>query len=683
MLMQKGCRWLCVLAAMFVMASMAMAQEKLPDLEPVVVKASQGLVEVRNIGEGVAMASRVFVVCSMFQSIQHVTPCAAGLHLPGYIAKGNVLAFDVPALQPGGKYLLHLFGSGALPRRPHFNYGMKIIADLYKQIVETNESNNYTRLDTTIGVEPFAVSISSKQTPDLVAEASDPFYGIFYVENHGGKMAGKSKLLMNCDQAGQSGGCATSAEMERIYDPTLRGYVLEVPAIPAGKVQRVIFPMSMLTWERGKYTFSLRADASNVVAETREDNNRVSRSLQWDTGVLRIMASSNGSPVPVSYHLVPSGARRYSNNYHLRKSGKGVQTPVDISLPTGSYHFGIKPVNGRVIEQSFNVEIKAGKVFSQKVIFQQPGYLNMTILDDHHKKISRIYYTINSSGGGRYHEGGRIDGTPPVQVSLPPGIYDFHVYRKLSRYNGSKKTTMDISPIMGKDEQQVIRSINITSGQTVAKKVIFRRITPGVLALHVLSDGKPNQAYVNVALAKKNAPILFSFNTFKQIKLVPGRYRLTVRPKDEAGHITFQNAGYGSKRMEVAIRAGETLEKRISFVKARKGALALTVLVNGSRSKAKISIRKAGRKGHFNTVGASKMDFMPGHYDFLVWPVEHCISPGGIDVFHGGVSGPGFRTRRLPDVKAVILHDVEIKSGEKLKRTVEFKGVTRYTKICM
>jgi len=54
-----------------------------------------------------------------------------------------------------------------------------------------------------------------------------------------------------------------------------------------------------------------------------------------------------------------------------------------------------------------------------------------------------------------------------------------------------------------------------------------------------------------------------------------------------------------------------------------------------------------------------------------------------VDVFHGGVSGPSLRTRQLPGVKPVILHDVEIKPGEKSKRTVEFKGVTRYTKVCM
>jgi len=82
-------------------------------------------------------------------------------------------------------------------------------------------------------------------------------------------------------------------------------------------------------------------------------------------------------------------------------------------------------------------------------------------------------------------------------------------------------------------------------------------------------------------------------------------------------------------------------------------------------------------------VDASKKDFVPGHYDFSVLPVEHCVSPGGIDVFHGGVSGPSSSTRRLRGVKPIFLHDIETEPRERVKKTVELKGATRYTKICM
>lgn len=822
---------LCLLASLFVMAPTAMAQDALPDLMAVVVDANQGAVEIRNIGQGAAKPGQVYIVCSRFDSTTPSTPCATGLNLPDYIKKWNVLSYDIPALQPGGKYELHLFGSGALPRKAG-NYGMKITVDPIKHIAESDEKNNYTRLDTTIkakkatavkaaeklpdllllmanadqgivriqnnGTAPapastlvasckvydsrgtfmhactartylpnfdanrlllnydipalkpgqsheihlfgsdawpdrpgryhlevvadfdkqvaeiseannstsftslHAANDSKKGTtgrsprPDLIPVARDPFFGIVYIENLGDTTAGKSKLLMTCNQADQNGGCATSPAMERIYDPALGGFVMNVPPIPAGKVHRVLFPMSGLTWDRGKYTFGLRADASGAVAETREYNNSVSRTLQWDTGILRIAASSNGKPAPVTYSIEPSGDRSRIPNDHLRKIGMGVhvQTPVDISLPTGEYQLGIQLANSHGVKQYFNVEVKAGTVFAQKVTFQQPGLLNITILGDNDEKISRISYSINLSGKSQYHVAAEGGGSEPAQVSLLPGSYDLHVYLKLSRFHvspfhGSGASTMDSSLVMGADEQQVIRGIQIKSGQTIEKKIVFKHVEAGILSVHILSDGKPNQAYINVSLAKKGAPILFSFESPTQMKLMPGRYKLTVHPSDTRGSGSFQNARYGIKDVEVAIHAGETIEKHLAFTKAEKGTLAVTVLVNGSRSKAEIGIRKAGRKGRFSAVGATynfltnKADFLPGRYDISIHPLKLCVSPGGVDVFHGGVSGPGLRTRRLPDVKPVILHNVEIKPGERLKKTVEFKGVTRYTKVCM
>jgi len=141
------------MAGLIVMVSTAIAQDKLPDLIPVVVNANQGSVEIRNIGDAAAKPGRVFVVCSRIPlKSKHSVQCAKGLHLRGFIEKWNTLPYDVPALQPDDKFLFHVFGSGAFPRRPGV-YGMTITIDPLKQITESNESNNYTRLDTVIRVE--------------------------------------------------------------------------------------------------------------------------------------------------------------------------------------------------------------------------------------------------------------------------------------------------------------------------------------------------------------------------------------------------------------------------------------------------------------------------------------------------------------------------------------------------
>ncbi len=52
----------------------AQAQDKLPDLIPMVVDANKGLVEVRNIGGATAESSQLVIVCSRFDSTTPSTP---------------------------------------------------------------------------------------------------------------------------------------------------------------------------------------------------------------------------------------------------------------------------------------------------------------------------------------------------------------------------------------------------------------------------------------------------------------------------------------------------------------------------------------------------------------------------------------------------------------------------------
>jgi len=815
--MKGGCVWPGVAACLFVMASTAMAQERLPDLIPVVINANQGSVEIQNIGHTVAKPSRVFVVCSVRDSGK-TKPCAEGLHLPGFIKKWNTLPFDIPALKPGAIHRIRVFGAGAFPHTPGL-HGMNIIVDPLKKVAESNESNNSTRLEIAFkekepslskaldkipdlvplianadqgivriqnnGTAPapastlvasckvydsrgtlmhactartylpnfdanrlllnydipalkpgqsheihlfgsdawpdrpgryhlevvadfdkqvaeiseannstsftslHAANDSKKGTtersphPDLVPVASDPFFGIVYVENDGDSTAGASKLLMTCKQSKQSGECPTSSAMEDLYDGKLGGFVKDLPPIPAGQVKRVVFPMSGLVWEKGIYTFSVTADAGRAVAESSEDNNTAIKTVHWDTGTLRLVAVRNGKNVPVIYHIDPAGERAHVRFLWPNRSGRNVQTPMDIPLPAGTYQLGVRSVGVQSVEQRFKVEIKAGKVLAKHVVLLEPGLLRFDVLDDHNKVLSRVSYSVNASGK-RNLVASMGGGTGAFKLRLSPGIYDLHIYHNLSERSTSGASTKGAAPVMGKREEQVIRGIKIESGRTIEKTAHFKHIEPGELKVHVLAGGKPNRAYINVSPVAKGSPVLFSFDSSARVKIVPGSYRLTIRPKDEKDSATFQNAGYGVKNVEITIHAGETLEKRVNFVtKARKGSLVLTVMVNGRRGKAGIGIRKVGIHGPFYTVDAGKTEFLPGHYDFKVWPVGHCLSPGGVDVFHGGVSGPRLRARMLPGVKPVILHNIEIKAGEVTKKTVEFKGITRYSKVCM
>ena len=99
-------------------------------------------------------------------------------------------------------------------------------------------------------------------------------------------------------------------------------------------------------------------------------------------------------------------------------------------------------------------------------------------MGEHNEKLTRVAYGIKASGKKNYIVGQDdsvedIEG-PPFRVRLLPGDYDLHVYRKLSKFNASGKSTPDISPVMGKDEQQIIRGIRIRSGQTIEKNFVFK-----------------------------------------------------------------------------------------------------------------------------------------------------------------------------------------------------------------
>ncbi len=177
--------FLSLIVNLFGMVPSAQAQSKLPDLMPVVIDANKGLVEVRNVGGATAAASQVFIVCSRVPpKSKRIERCAAGLHLPGFIKKWNILPYDIPALQPGGKYLLHLFGSGAFQRRPGLN-AMAITTDPLKQITESSESNNYTRLDTVIKMAASSGSKPVGKAADLVPVIINADQGIVQVRNQG------------------------------------------------------------------------------------------------------------------------------------------------------------------------------------------------------------------------------------------------------------------------------------------------------------------------------------------------------------------------------------------------------------------------------------------------------------------------------------------------------------------
>ncbi len=259
-----------------------------PDLITQVINAQSGLILVKNIGLATARPSHLFILCSRIKSHYRGNACVnPGLRLPNFITRYNGFSLRIPALRSGASYRVNLWGRGAIPvsAKVPDTYAIRLSIDWDKQIAESNEGNNLTRLNFTfrdiitprpVGVRP---GVISGKKPDLVPviRGSNPFKLKFKVKNQGRATAGASKLAVRCKKLGYrgpGGGCPNSPALARYSDASLPGFlVFTVPSLRAGQVYTASLPAKGLKWLKSKYKFTVKADASRVVAESNERNN--------------------------------------------------------------------------------------------------------------------------------------------------------------------------------------------------------------------------------------------------------------------------------------------------------------------------------------------------------------------------------------------------------------------------
>ena len=412
--------FICVLAVcMSGTATAAAASSKLPDLVPVVVNVDEGLVEVRNIGEVAAKPSQVYVNCSRVFNGKRA-PCGAGLQLPGYIEKWNILAYDIPALQPGEKYLFHVFGAGAFPHLPAA-YGMAITADPLKHIAESSESNNHARLDTAINVEKPLAAQYVDLLPDQILFAGK------------GKGLLQLKVLM-ADKLIQAAVLVTQAG--RRNKPVLQTksrrsdsyeHMQQTPfdvALPAGRydlyVQVRVSPLQVY----------MQTVALPIVIKAAK---RLQKTVTIPSGRLHVFSLINGENVPgmsadisggATYQDKPSGFDGYSIY-------KSLKTPVDINVPPGKYKIKVRNPETRQ-EQNIAVFVKENSVAEKSLAFDKfhAGFLKVNILVGGKKIPEKDFYqyaalTITSTTTSKqvkFSSGGRL--------RLPSGIYDVVIHER-------------------------------------------------------------------------------------------------------------------------------------------------------------------------------------------------------------------------------------------------------------
>ena len=312
-------------------------------------------------------------------------------------------------------------------------------------------------------------------------------------------------------------------------------------------------------------------------------------------------------------------------------------------------------------------------------LFPEPGILRLLAQDDLPELL--VYYSIRrhgkSAGKSKAITGTRTIQALPLDLHLPPGAYDVRVVQHRSMYSTGDLDKIVIGEFVLANRSNVL----VGSKESVEVKLLFSQEPPGKLKLHLIADGQPIGAWTGIGALEddESQPELMRRNleADTELNLLPGRYVVSANPKDEGPY--SRKHGYGTQQENFEIRSGQTTEKTLRFVSARKGKLVLTALVDGGRNKADIKVRRAGSKEPFGYVDTSynlssnSVELVPGHYDISVLPLEYTFSPGAVDTFHGGVEGPGIKTKRIHGVDPVILKNIEIEPGDTLERTVEFK----------
>jgi len=426
----------CLTVCLFMSISTATAQG-LPDLMPVVVDANKGYIEVRNVGNAVAEPSQVYVVCSIRVS-GNTSPCAAGLHLPGYIEKWNVLPFEIPALQPGSKFPLHLFGSASFPRQDAISYGMKISTDPLKHIAESNETNNYTRLDTVThetgqGLLQLGVLMDGKpvQASIKVTRPGNPNKVVLQTESIPG---------------------ATGKQMKQTP--------FEV-SLPVGKYDLYVHAELV-----SPLKIDMRTKPLPIVIKKDE---RLDKTLTIPTGRIQLSTTVVGKETK-GIKIEMAG---FNDGFQYFSSRGYLETPLDVTVPAGTYKLNAWNTEEKQTRTE-SVEIKAGSVITKSIDFDKlhAGYLKLNLVmggkpipfefgwtSPATDFVSDEYLSSSETGESVVPLAGGHNGQP---MMLRVGGYDLKVHERA---------------VGGKDI--VLKGIAVREGETVEKTVEISQ--PGAL----------------------------------------------------------------------------------------------------------------------------------------------------------------------------------------------------------
>jgi len=423
--MQRLTGFCCLIAYLLVTASTAVAQDRLPDLTPVVTNANQGSLEVRNMGNAAAKPSQLYVVCSALR-VGKSSYCAAGLHLPGYIEKWNVLPFDIPALEPGESYHIQLFGAGAFPKKTGNVYGMKITTDPLKRIAESNEANNYTRLDAVSDEKSVAATPpqKSERAGDInlsITMNKKPVKAEIKVVK-----SGESRIAFWTHY--RSGGPALPSPIQF--------------ALPTGNYDIHIKPYGDSLFIEKTIALEVKSGAT------------LNKSINLQAGHLEVDAQAGGGAVKAPISILQDGVPLIGTPRSF------AYTPFIGDLAPGNYTLVVTNPKDRW-KESIALRIDAERGVKKTVTFSKrhAGFIRIHLLMEGQELPSATFTSfvnVKVFDAASQNEIAPISGFYGEPALLPSGIYDIHVTQHVI---GGSETVFKAIRIV--DDQTVDKSVNI------------------------------------------------------------------------------------------------------------------------------------------------------------------------------------------------------------------------------
>jgi hypothetical protein len=514
-----------------------------PDLLPVVVDVNAGVVEIRNAGDAQAAASKLSVICTAIDAAtKKRAPCAAGLDLPNYSARYNELIYPVPALKPDEKYSLTLFDPRTFPR-PQTPFAATLFVDRYKDVAESDESNNGTQLRAV-----------AEKTKAVMAPSQTPAQINLTVTLNGEAV----KAEIEAFRKGKAGIAYGSH-----YQPG--GPALASPihfSLPAGGYDLHIRPY-------GKSLFIDKTVALQVKAGEQLD-----RAIDLSSGHLEINTESGGETLSGKVTIL------HDDVLLPGSSGVSLYTPCSIDLAPGDYTVLVTNPQDRS-QQSVAVTVKAMGETKKTITFDtlHAGYIDIHMLVNGTElpaNVETTYASIEVVDADTQQVVMPINGGYGAVGRYPSGVYDIHVRQH----------------VIGVPDT-LFRAVHLGDGETVSENVTLP--TPGELKLvgmwthqplnladcarynnplnpdrlgslmggHSVSRGECLDPVVNsmtvwistAGRADGNIARLDKYSLPQ--KLIPGSYDITVWP--EGHQELLQTIGH------VTIKAGEVAEKHLDF----------------------------------------------------------------------------------------------------------------------